>query len=33
MGSESGVGVIGKVLHPSFSAQSVIKILVIGRCS
>lgn len=33
MGSESGVGVRGKVLHPSFMAQSVIKILVIGLAS
>lgn len=30
MGSESGVGMRGKVLHPCFRAQSVIKILVIG---
>lgn len=33
MGSESGVGVRGKVLHPGFRAQSVIKILVIGLAS
>lgn len=30
MGSESSVGVMGKVLHPDFRAESVIKILVIG---
>lgn len=33
MGSESGVGALGKVLHPSFRAQTVIKILVIGLAS